>query len=96
MSLDVAVSTQVHSGARRDRAIDVDCGCHPAVAIRRRAGVSALSKPWKRAALVSRFGRRWCHGQRCSRRGSTCSGIPSSSRAACHGGRPEHVDRSSN
>jgi hypothetical protein len=29
MSLDIAVSTQVHSGARRDRAIDVDRGCQP-------------------------------------------------------------------
>ena len=29
MSLDNAVSTQVHSGARRDRAIDVDRGCQP-------------------------------------------------------------------
>jgi hypothetical protein len=74
---------------RRDRVVDVDCGCQPGRCYQAALRVSALPNIWKRAALVSRCGRRRCRGRRCSRRGSTCSGIPSSSRAVCHGGHPE-------
>jgi hypothetical protein len=98
MSLDIAVSTQVHSGARRDRAIDVDRGCQPGHLLSGDAVrvLALLNHHRKRAASVSPAGRRWCHGRRCSRRDSTCSGSPSSSHAGCHGERPgQPVERSS-